>query len=64
MKLSSFAVIEVSLIVMLFSQDAKLSSWVVALLSVVVVVVVVAVEELSVVVVAAAELSVVVVAVT
>jgi hypothetical protein len=62
MKLSSFAVIEVSLIVMLFSQDAKLSSWVVAVLSVVVVVV--AVAELSVVVVAAAELSVVVVAVT
>jgi hypothetical protein len=38
MKLSSFPVIEVSLIVMLSSQAAKLSSWAVAELTVVVVV--------------------------
>jgi hypothetical protein len=37
MKLSSFAAIEISLTVMLSSQDAKLSSWVVAELTTVVV---------------------------
>jgi hypothetical protein len=39
MKLSSFAAIDVSSIVMLSSQDVKLSSWEVAELNVVVVVV-------------------------
>jgi hypothetical protein len=37
MKLSSFAAIEISLIVMLSSQDAQLSSWAVAELTNVVV---------------------------
>jgi hypothetical protein len=61
MKLSYFAAIEVSSIVMLSSRDAKLSSWAAAELSVVVVA-----AELSVVVVAAAvtHVAIVVVAVT
>jgi hypothetical protein len=63
MKLSSFAAIDVSLIVMLSSQDVKLSSWEVAELNVVVVVVV---AELGVVVVviAATHVTAVVVATT
>jgi hypothetical protein len=64
MKLSSFAVIEVSSIVMLSSRDVKLSSWAAVELSVVVVVVLAAAAaELSVVV-AATKIVVVVVAVT
>jgi hypothetical protein len=63
MKLSSFAVIEVSLILMLSSRDAKLSSWAVAELSVVVVVVVAA-TQVAAVVVAATQVTFVVVATT
>jgi hypothetical protein len=59
MKLSSFAVIEVSLILMLSSRDAKLSSWAVAELSVVV-----AVTQVAAVVVAATQVTFMVVATT
>jgi hypothetical protein len=60
MKLSSFATIEVFLIVMLSTQDVKLSSWAVVELNVVVVVV----AELSVVVVAAMQVAAMVVSTT